>query len=210
MKLFICSALMCLSLMGISQKSAQFNLSLMNVVYIGVENPLKVYDIKKGDSLKAPEGVRIKYLDNLGEFMIIPMKSMDTLILSLENKKGKVKSNIRLKVKRLPFPSANVLGLKSGLISKDKLKDIFKVEVTTPNVPFEVNNKVKSFTLTINDGGKLQSIQNRGNKLNAKSRNALMKLERGGRIYIENIKVRSSTGNTIKVVKVVSIILKVK
>ena len=168
---------MCLSLLGFPQKSAQFNLSLMNVVYVGVENPIQVYNFKKGDSLKAPEGVAIDYKEEPGEFLIIPKKLFKTLELKVLNKKGKVKSVIKLNVKRLPSPVPNVLGHKQGLISKGKLKLIRKVDVSTPNVPFQVNNVVKSFVLTINSNGKLQSIKNNGNKLTVQSKMALSSLD---------------------------------
>ena len=126
----------------------------------------------------------------------------------VKNKKSGSKLGVvNFRVKRLPDPSANVLGKKEGLIGKGMLKAITKVGCKMENFDFDLKGlKVQSFTLTVKVGTDLMSIKSKNAKLTPQMRKLLMKVSRGSRIYFEDIKVSMPGGAR----KVPSLIFKVK
>jgi hypothetical protein len=189
------------------QQKSEYNLPNNNVVYVGMRNPLIVYDFESGDRLIGPEEVSILQGTGIGNFYIIPKKVLNNFTLKVVDENDSVKSEIKLRCLQLPVPEVSILGIKEGLIASNRLKDLQQIEVEMPCFIASNKPKVISFTVTINNAGSIDSFKQVGDKLNAEARSSVQKLERGSRIYLEDIKVKMPNG---EVRKCVSIILKVK
>ena len=195
----------CFSING--QEQARFNLPRQNVMYAGISNTILLYDYSKGDSLVASDSVTVIRGDEFGVFKVIPKNVSEELILQIKNKKGKLKSQLSVRVLRLPDPIVTLFGKREGLMSQNQIANAkeLSVELSCFNVSAPFN--IRSFTLTVNTGGGLKSIKVSGSRFNAEARQLLEALSRGSRVYIEDVRVKMPDG---KIVKVPSLIFKIK
>ena len=196
----------------VAEPSATVAAMKMSVFYVGVDNPVSVSapGVSITDIEISAPGLSFKKGKKPGEYNVFPSKPTNKkgLDVVVKNKKSGAKLGVaNFRVKRLPDPSANVLGKKEGLIGKGMLKAITKVGCKMDNFDFDLKGlKVQSFTLTVKVGTDLMSIKSKNAKLTPQMRKLLMKVSRGSRIYFEDIKVSMPGGAR----KVPSLIFKVK
>ena len=195
----------CFSING--QEQARFNLPRQNVMYAGIPNSILLYDFSKGDSLVASDSVIVLRGDEFGAFKVIPKNVSEELILQIRNKKGKLKSELSVRVLGLPDPKVTLFGKVEGLLSRNQIANAkeLSVELSCFNVSAPVN--IRSFTLTVNTGAGLKSIKVSGSRFNSEAKQLLQTLPRGSRVHIEEIRVKMPDG---QIVKVPSLIFKVK
>lgn len=193
--------------LGSAQKQGEFNLPMQNIVYVGVENPIIIYDADESDSIFAPESVKIKRTENSHEFKLIAYKSLNKLTLEVRNRNGELKSVIELKSVLLPNPKVTLLGRTEGLISANEIAIARKLDVEIPCVSANIEVRIESFMVTIQSANDVNTFENKGALFNGKLAHSLNSLERGSRVLFENIRVRMPNG---QIVKVPSVLLKVK
>lgn len=121
--------------------------------------------------------------------------------------KGNVVHVLHVRVKRLPNPVALVLGQRSGLMSKGKLKALSRVDAKIENFDFDVPVRVKSFDVMIfSEMDSLVKFSIKGNKITSEVKKQFLMVESGSYIVFDNIKVGLPGGAR----KVSSIVIRMK
>lgn len=196
----------------VAEPTATVAASKMNVLYVGVDNPMQVsapgvstdeIEISgPGISFRpdptTPGGyiARASAANPRGTDLTVKKKSDNTVLATTS-----------FRVKRLPDPVATILGQKEGLVSKGKLKAASFLKAEMENFDFEAPVRVVSFKMTVSMGGDLQELSSNDATLSAPMKNLLGNVRTGNRVYFEEIKVKMPDGS---VRKVPSIILKVQ
>jgi gliding motility-associated protein GldM len=172
----------------------------MNVLYVGVDNPISV-----SVPGVAPENVRpslsggsLKPDSKAGKGnYIATVKGGKKATVSVSAELGgsmRPMGKFDFRVKRVPDPEAFCAGQTDGLISKNKLAAAGAVIPKMKNFDFDLIFRVTSFEVTMNVGGDLITSSATGNRFTAEITNRIKKLKSSSRVYIENIKAVGPDG----------------
>ena len=172
----------------------------MNVLYVGVDNPISV-----SVPGVAPENVRPSLTGgNLkpdskagkGNYIATVKGGKEATVNVSADLGGSMRpmGKFVFRVKRVPDPEAFCAGQTDGLISKNKLAAAGAVIPKMKNFDFDLTFKVTSFEVTMNIGGDLITTSASGNRFSAEMKNRIKSLKSGSRVYIENIKAVGPDG----------------
>ncbi|MBK8362887.1 MAG: gliding motility protein GldM [Bacteroidetes bacterium] len=174
----------------------------MNVLYIGVDNPMAISVpgvsnnqvfpsiAGAGGSLKpnsaAGGGHFIATVTTVGEAKI-------NVTAEIGGKKMPM-GEFKYRVKRVPDPVATISNSKGGPINKSMLAAGTLIP-QLENFDFELFFKITGFKMSIFAKGKdLIEYESTGNQLTPQMRNAIAKLRAGDKVFIEYIKAKMATG----------------
>jgi gliding motility-associated protein GldM len=194
------AVLMCIQVFAQTENTAVVAADKMNVLYIGIDNPISIavpgitndklrVTITNG-TLVNNEGKYIVKVDNVNDVVIH---------VAVEVKPGEIKmmGSTTFRVKRIPDPVACVSGncINNSTLSKTELlkNPVLSVFI---QLPFEFKFEIESFTFTYNTDKSLISEWTSGNLFNQKMIDAVSKLEKGNKIFIEDIKAKGPDGTT--------------
>lgn len=195
-----------------AQNCINVQLEKMQVLYAGIENPLKIH-VNDNSSNLTLVSKNLTFIPSKepNVFLTTPKRASSRKgfnIYVLNEKKDTVQvKNVR--VKRLPDAAVMVLHHKTGVMSKGKLKVISRVDARMENFDFEVKLEVLSFDLTIIDSESSTKVvePTKGNKITPKMKSMLNGVSSGSIVIFENIKVRYQNTN---IRKQSAIVLRVK
>lgn len=179
---------------GYSVDSA-YVLPRMNVLYKGIDNPIEIHGFSENDSL-ACDNITIKKGKKVGSFLLHPnrptgRKGNEFHVM----RDDKIISGFRLRVKRLPDPSAHLMNQKGGLMTVKKLQAAKHLQVRMENFDFEVTPKIHSYTLRITLGGDVIELKTNGSEISKKAKIFLSKLKKGSLVTFHNIKAELPDGS---------------
>lgn len=172
----------------------------MNVLYVGVDNPISV-----SVPGVAPENVRPSLSGGTlspdskagkGNY-IATVKGGKKATVSVSAELGgsmRPMGKFDFRVKRVPDPEAYCAGQTDGLISKNKLAAAGAVIPKMKNFDFDLTFRVTSFEVTMNIGGDLLTTTANGNRFTDGMKSKIKALKSGSRVYIENIKAVGPDG----------------
>lgn len=194
----------------VAEPTATLAASKMNVIYVGVDNPMQVSapGVSVDEIEIAGPGISFRPDPKIpGGYIAKASKANPRgTKITVKKKDGTVLATPEFRVKRLPDPAASILGQKEGLVSKGKLKAASFIKAEMENFDFEAKVVVRSFKMTVSMGGDLKEFTANNATLTPAMRSMLSNVRRGWRVYFEDIKVRMPDGSTRGVP---SIILKV-
>ena len=183
-----------------NENSVVVSADKMNILYIGIDNPV---------SIAAP-GIlsdKLKVIINNGtisgsngKYIIQPGGGSESIIeVSAEVKPGELKKvgSVVFKNKRIPDPSPCIGNYcnTSLYITKEELLKNTNLNVSI-NVPFEIKFEIVSFVFSyIGENKNKVDVAVTGNKFNQDIINTINKMNDGGELSIENIKVKFSDGS---------------
>ncbi len=192
-------AISCMNKPSQDLKSANETLSAvaptkMNVLYIGVDNPVNI-----AVSNHSPSEVRAT-IDNGsltknqdGTYTAKP-KEIGNAIISLYIK-DKLINQYEFRVKRVPDPVAYVAGQKGGEISLEKLLKADKVDVMMENFDYDLKFQVIEFEISAHDkNGFFKDEYSKTNKITPAQVELLKKQSKGWKIYFLDIKCAGPDG----------------
>lgn len=174
----------------------------MNVLYIGVDNPVDISvpgyapDLVtpniSGGSIKPDPSKKGSYIVNC------PAGSKEANI-TVSVKQGTsnkaIQGGFKFRVKSLPDPIAKVAGQKSGgTVSKALLLSAGGVASVMENFDFDLKTTVSSYSVALNVGGEFKSEAATGAAFTGGVTNLLQKVKNNGRVIFEDIKVRMPDG----------------
>jgi gliding motility-associated protein GldM len=174
----------------------------MNVLYIGVDNPISV-----SVPGVAPENVTATLSggtlspdskEGKGNY-IAKVTGGKEATVNVSAKFGDEGTSRRMgdfqfRVKRVPDPEAFCGGQTDGLISKAKLVASGAVIPKMVNFDFDLTFRVTSFEITMNINGDLITSTATGNRFSEEMKGRITRLKGGSRLYIENIKAVGPDG----------------
>lgn len=174
----------------------------MNVLYIGVENPMSISvpgvanenisaSISGGGGSLAKKGgpSYIAKVTSTGEASINVSAKMDNKQVPM--------GSFKYRVKRVPDPVAKVANITGGNLAKNVLLAQTAVIPVMENFDFELFFKVTSFKLTVVPRGKdLQEFDSNNNLITPAMKTALSNLRPGDKAYFEYIRAVGPDGTT--------------
>jgi len=172
----------------------------MNVMYIGLDNPIAVSaaGVAPSDLVVNVSGCggKLKSTGN-GKYIVSVASKGDCMVtVSAKQSDGSIRQQgapIKFRVKQVPSPIAKIGGkdASSGSMefSQNELVKIGGVGAVLPNFEFEnVNFKISSFVFSIvNQRGVYEEIKVTGSNLPANAKQLLASAKKGGKFYIEDI-----------------------
>jgi hypothetical protein len=180
--------------------------SKMNVLYIGVENPIDIaVSGVSPDKLvvSASQGCEIKEVKGYpGRYIATCKAGINSVDISCLVKDGKriipMRGAFRCRVKPLPDPFAKVGGQSdNGKIGKGLLLSSGGVAAVFNNLDFDVHITVSSFTVTTKDSTTFYSeFTNFGPLFSEGQLKLMKKTENNDKVIIEDIKVKMPDGTT--------------
>lgn len=173
----------------------------MNVLYIGVDNPIEI-------SVPGVPSEKLKPSCNNGSLSggkgkyVVKVKGGSKANISVGADFGGSTKNMgsfEFRVKPVPDPVANFGGKRANdpnlVISKGALMATQGVMAEMVNFDFDLKFTVLSFDLAMNVNGMEISSKSSGNMLSGEQKTYLNKAKAGSKIYIENVKVRGPDGS---------------
>ncbi len=172
----------------------------MNVFYIGVDNPVAVTasGVTADQLAVGISGARgtIKKVGT-GKYIVrVRQRGKATITVS-----AKVSGNSRrlgsMQFRCLPVPDpyATVGGKKGGVIAKQSLLAQSFVKAQLDNFVFDLKFPVTSFTVSATIQGFTEEESTRGPVITAQQKSIIRQLNRGSKVYFENIKAKAPDGS---------------
>lgn len=181
----------------------------MNVMYIGVDNPIMVSaaGVSPTDLQVNISGCGATKTGSGGKF-VVRATSPGTCMVSV-SAKGKAQGPaIPIRVKKIPDPVSKVGGKTGNVdVKKVELGQIGGVGAELVGFDFDAKFAVISFELSAVVKGALKSISCTGNSVNSEARAILNSAGVGSKIFFENVKAKGPDG-TIR--NIPGVTLKVK
>jgi len=180
----------------------------MNVIYIGVDNPVAVSaaGVSPTDLVVNLSGCGATKTGGAGGKFIFRATTPGTMQVSVSAKtKDGTKAQgkpMPFRVKKIPDPTPKLGGrLVQGICDYKKLElaGIAGVGAEVPGFDFDVKFPVLSFVFSANVKGNLKEFTCSGPNLSAEARSVLQSLGVGGKAYFEDIKVKAPDGSIRKI-----------
>ena len=172
----------------------------MNILYIGIDNPVSVAALGiASDKLKVSIS-NGNITGSNGKYIVQPLGGSESIIdVSAEVKPGDIKKvgSVVFKNKRIPDPSPCIGNYcnTSLYITKEELLKSTIVNVFL-NMPFEIKFEIVSFVFSyLGENKNKVDIPVSGNRFTQDIINSINKMNDGGELFIENIKVKFSDGS---------------
>ncbi|MDR2962771.1 MAG: gliding motility protein GldM [Bacteroidales bacterium] len=173
----------------------------MNVFYIGPENPVAISvpgvpadrisafltPANMGSITKAAGGGYIVKVNTPGKCYIAVTADFNG------TKKNMGQEEFR--IKRVPDPVASVLGMNGGPVDKAKLQAATTVDAQMKDFDFDLKFTVQSFQMAAKLGAYFVEESAPTNRITANMKqNILQKVQKGSKVYFENIKATGPDG----------------
>ncbi len=182
----------------VAKPSAVISPTKMNVLYIGVDNPIEVSVSGFSDDQVHPHISQGSLSKKGGSKYIarVSKTGKTNISVSVTDDQGNTRSmgSQEFRVKRVPDPVPTVAGQKGGSIKKAILKAQLGVKAELENFDFDLKFNVVSFTVSATIGGFESSKDARGARFTPEQINLIDKVRPGGKIYIENVKAQGPDG----------------
>jgi len=182
----------------VGQSNAAVQLDKMNVLFIGVDNPVTVSGSGSASQLKVSiSGGGGTLPGSNGKYIARVTQETDNCIISVITPDGK-KTDMKFRVRSIPDPTPMVGQSKSGDMGAGVFKSQAGVRAIVENFFYETQFNVTGFTITGDGEGFPEGIEeavNTGAAWN-EGRKILNKCRAGSYITIENIRAVGPDGRT--------------
>ena len=164
----------------------------MNVLYIGIPNPLKiaVAGYETSDVTAKIDNGTIS--GSNGSYIVMPKRMGEaTVSLVVDNK---IINETKFRIKLVPDHKASVNNKFDGEITKEELLKAGEVSVYMQNFDFDLKFKVVSFNVTGTIDEFEEEVSSNSSKFTEKQIRFIKLVESGQKLYIENIKAVGPDG----------------
>lgn len=176
---------------------SSFFLDKMNVIYIGVDNPCRIFvtnvpnqhiDIETSDNIEVIE-------KEGGFYTLRASKPGRGYIYVIA---GDYEQEYDVRIKRIPSPVARLGNKNGGEISNGEFKAHGGISAWLDNFDFDVKCKAVSYSMTrISKDGTMETIQNKGARFDENSTILKNKATSGDIFLFENIKFQCANDTTL-------------
>lgn len=188
------------SVMTVRKDAKNFTVELdkMNVLYMGVENPISIGYLGSAKVLLKITNGTVTPSNEKGKYIVLVYRGNEAImgLYKIRGSKEILVGEKKFRVKRLPQPIAIVAGLKEGEIKKSALVAYPFVLAKYENFDFDLKLNVYSFTITICVAGEYKSTPFVGNSFSIIQISMIEKLKNNSRLIIEDIKCKLPDGTT--------------
>ena len=186
----------------VGQAAASIALDKMNVLYIGVDNPVSISSTSGGseqqDVVISGGGGIIKSLG--GGHYIARVNSVTDECFITVSVKGKLAGKSQFRVRTIPKPVATVGGIESGEnMTVGQFRAQTGVGAYVRDFPFELHYAVTSFTLTADNAeGDIEEAPCTGNLWSPKALTMIKNLGPGRTVTVDDIRAVGPDGRSQK------------
>ncbi|MFI5170856.1 MAG: GldM family protein [Chitinophagales bacterium] len=171
----------------------------MNVLYIGIDNPIKISVPGYASEKVTASGCGITRVKG-EEYIARPTTAgEDKIVVSAKTEKGSESSEAKFRVRRIPDPYVYILNTKGGALKIAEFKAADAIIVKNPDFVFQVPYTISSFELAHAPkiGSVLSDVSN-SNKFSSMMKDIQKKSKPGDKIVIEAI-VKMPDGRSVPV-----------
>ena len=186
----------------VGQANASIALDKMNVLYVGIANPITVAASGGGDdkiSVSISNGGKLEKVGAGKYHAFVNGGDNCTITVSVD---GKVAGASEFRIRRIPTPTATIGGFASGdNINAGAFKSQAGVGAYIKDFPFDLKYTVTGFTLsTDSDEGDIAEVNVTGNSWggNSQAQNVLRQVKAGKTVYVDNIRATGEDGRSYK------------
>lgn len=188
----------------VAKPSAVISPTKMNVLYVGVDNPIEVSvagfpDEKVRSSIGGCGGSLRKV--GSGKYIARVKRPGKAIIrASVTDDAGKSRSMGQqdFRVKRVPDPVAKVAGKKGGPIRKNVLLAQTGVKADLENFDFDLKFNVTEFVVSATIQGFVVNKKTKGSRFSADQKTLIRQLKSNSKVYIEDVKAIGPDGTVRK------------
>lgn len=177
----------------------------MNVLYVGVENPLTITAGAGSEKVNASSSNGTVTKQSGSKYIAKPKEPGTADINVLVD--GKSAGKVSFRVKFLPPPTAMVGTFEGGQVPSAQFKAMGGVRAVLQNSEFDAQYKILSYTIADLGSADYNPVANNGAVWSGAAANVVNNLKPGRGVYIDNIKAQGPDGRTVPL-KPLSFILK--
>ena len=185
--------------------------SKMNVLYVGVDNPIEVAVEGMPSTKLALKVSKGTVIGENGRYIVnVPSPGTVKIIVyeRSANEKLTVIDSVFFRAKMVPVPTVKVFGKRDGdFISVPELNAAVGIIASFDDFDFDIKISISSFSVSFAVSGVLYSYSTTGGTFSPEMRSAFAKVKAGTKIYFEEIKSLMPDG---KERALSSVMLKVK
>ena len=175
----------------VGEPQAVISATKMNVLYVGVENPISI-SVSGVPSSAVSATMTNGTLEKSGNDWIARpttpgTKAIVTVMANIEGKNTKM-TDMEYRVKSVPNPTPTVGGLTGGKIAKATLAAQIAVVAEMKDFDFDMKFTVTGYTVTILKGANTRPFDNKEAKFSAEIKQQFEGLTKGSKVFIEDIK----------------------
>ena len=182
----------------VGEPNAVVSPTKMNVLYIGVDNPLAI-SVSGAPSESVRATISQGTLTKVGnEWIARPTTVANANITVTATVDGQTKTmgTMVFRVKQVPDPVAKVAGKIGGRVDKATLVAQMAVVAELEGFDFDMRFEVTSFSVAAQRGQFIQEIPATGARITDQQKQLLNSLARGANVYFQDIKARGPDGRT--------------
>jgi len=190
----------------VAKPTATISPTKMNVLYIGVDNPIDISvsgfdDTRVSAHLSGGGGYLRK--KGTGHYIARVKKSSKagaTISVSAKDDDGKAHSmgKMKFRVKNIPKPEASVAKKNGGTIGRSSLLAQKFVRAELKNFAFDLKFKVTGFNVSATIGGFDQEKKSNSSNITPAQKKIIKKVRKGGKVMFTNIKAKGPDGKSRK------------
>lgn len=172
----------------------------MNVLYIGVDNPIKISVPGYASDKVSASGCGIVKVKG-EEYNAKPSKAgEENIVVTVTTAKGTEKSEEKFRIKRIPDPYAYILNTKGGPLKIGEFKAAESITVKNPDFVFQIPYNVTGFEMVFAPKvGNVVSDVSNSNKFSAIMKDIQKKAKPGDTIVLQNVTVKMPDGRNVPV-----------
>ena len=191
----------------VAEPVAVIELTNMNVVYVGVDNPVSI-GVPGVDSRNITPSIAeatatiVKDPSGKAGLYIIKPTKMGKINVTVNAKvDGKTNRNMGTKLyraKAIPQPTLKIGNFKSGdAVSKAELlaNPVLRPDMGDFDFKLATPLKISSFSFNVSGSG-ATDITEQGNRLSPEMQNRIKNAKRGQKVYIDNVTIKTPDGRT--------------
>ncbi len=188
----------------VAAPSACVSPTKMNMLYIGVENPIDIsvsgFPADKVSASISGGGGRI-YRKGKQWVVKVSKVGKSKINVSVKGDDGKTKSmgSFPFRVSRIPKPTAKINKSDGGLIRKNVLSKQTAIIATLENFAFDLSYRVTSYNVIVMINGYAKPMTIKGNRLTPKLKSLINKASKGSNVMFTNIKAMGPDNRNQKV-----------
>ncbi|MFT3749252.1 MAG: gliding motility protein GldM [Agriterribacter sp.] len=167
----------------------------MNVLYIGVDNPLTITAGAGSEKVSASISNGSVSKSGGSKYIAKPKEPGEADVNVLIE--GKSAGKVTFRVKYLPNPTAMVGTFETGQVSAAQFKAMGGVRAVLQNSDFQADYEVLSYAIADQSTGDFNLVPNTGARWSGAAANVINNLKPGRPVYIANIKARGPDGRTV-------------
>lgn len=165
----------------------------MNVFYIGVDNPVSVTATGRNiSSTISGSGGTIKQVGP-GKYIVNVKQTGKATVTAIAD--GKPAGSMEFRCLPVPDPYATIGGKRGGPINKAELLSASFVKAQLDNFVFDLTFPIVSFSVSVTVGGYTEEVAAQGAIITPQQKNLIQQLQKGSKVYFENIKAKAPDGS---------------